>query len=156
MLQTPAFRDPDAAARELVEIAGVEAVQDGRVYIERVNARRGAGQSPAHRKTRRRAGSAGGRYKANVTAFRTVTLRRWRGPDQDSATAPALKGNARDRGPVLGHRGARLCTGRVDWLSKFGPTAPAPGHNLELQTGVTSAGESGAWHRYNGMGKDAA
>ena len=38
MLQTPAFRDPDAAARELVEIAGVEAVQDGRVYIERVNA----------------------------------------------------------------------------------------------------------------------
>ena len=76
MLQTPAFRDPDAAARELVEIAGVEAVQDGRVYIERVNARRGAGQSPAHRKTRRRVESAGGRYKANVTAFRTVTLRR--------------------------------------------------------------------------------
>ena len=56
MLQTPAFRDPDAAARELVEIAGVEAVQDGRVYIERVNARRGAGQSPAHRKTRQRVG----------------------------------------------------------------------------------------------------
>ena len=50
MLQTPAFRDPDAAARELVEIAGVEAVQDGRVYIERVNAWRGAGQSPAYRK----------------------------------------------------------------------------------------------------------
>ena len=45
------FADPDAAARELVEIAGVEAVQDGRVYIERVNAWRGAGQSPAHRKT---------------------------------------------------------------------------------------------------------
>ena len=49
MRQTPAFRDPDAAARELVEIAGVEAVQDGRVYIERVNEWRGAGQSPAHR-----------------------------------------------------------------------------------------------------------
>ena len=47
------FADPDAAARELVEIAGVEAVQDGRVYIERVNAWRGAGQSPAYRKTRR-------------------------------------------------------------------------------------------------------
>jgi hypothetical protein len=31
--------DPDAAARKLVEIAnGVEAVQDGRIYIERVNA----------------------------------------------------------------------------------------------------------------------
>jgi hypothetical protein len=30
--------DPDAAARKLVEIAnGVEAVQDGRIYIERVN-----------------------------------------------------------------------------------------------------------------------
>jgi hypothetical protein len=30
--------DPDAAARKLIEIAnGVEAVQDGRIYIERVN-----------------------------------------------------------------------------------------------------------------------
>jgi ribosomal protein L14 len=33
------FTDPDAAALKLVEIAnGVEAVQDGRIYIERVNA----------------------------------------------------------------------------------------------------------------------
>ena len=33
------FTDPDAAARKLIEIAnGVEAVQDGRIYIERVNA----------------------------------------------------------------------------------------------------------------------
>jgi hypothetical protein len=32
------FADPDAAARKLVEIAnGVEAVQDGRLYIERIN-----------------------------------------------------------------------------------------------------------------------
>jgi hypothetical protein len=32
------FADPDAAARKLIEIAnGVEAVQDGRIYIERVN-----------------------------------------------------------------------------------------------------------------------
>ena len=32
------FSNPDAAARKLVEIAnGVEAVQDGRIYIERVN-----------------------------------------------------------------------------------------------------------------------
>jgi hypothetical protein len=32
------FTDPDAAARRLVEIANaVEAVQDGRIYIERVN-----------------------------------------------------------------------------------------------------------------------
>jgi hypothetical protein len=32
------FADPDAAVRKLVEIANaVEAVQDGRVYIERVN-----------------------------------------------------------------------------------------------------------------------
>lgn len=32
------FTDPDAAARKVVEIAnGVEAVQDGRIYIERVN-----------------------------------------------------------------------------------------------------------------------
>jgi hypothetical protein len=30
--------DPDIAARKLVEIAnGVEAVQDGRIYIERIN-----------------------------------------------------------------------------------------------------------------------
>ena len=33
------FSDPDAAARKLIEIANdVEAVQDGRIYIERVNA----------------------------------------------------------------------------------------------------------------------
>ncbi len=33
------FTDPDVAARKLVEIANdVEAVQDGRIYIERVNA----------------------------------------------------------------------------------------------------------------------
>jgi hypothetical protein len=32
------FVDPNAAARKLVEIAnGVEAVQDGRIFIERVN-----------------------------------------------------------------------------------------------------------------------
>jgi hypothetical protein len=32
------FDDPDAAARKLVEIANaVEAVQDGRIYIERIN-----------------------------------------------------------------------------------------------------------------------
>jgi hypothetical protein len=32
------FADPDAAARKVVEIAnGVEAVQEGRIYIERVN-----------------------------------------------------------------------------------------------------------------------
>jgi hypothetical protein len=32
------FTDPDAAARKLVEIANaVEAAQDGRVYIERIN-----------------------------------------------------------------------------------------------------------------------
>jgi len=34
------FADPDAAARKLVEIAnGVEAVQDGRIYIERITLR---------------------------------------------------------------------------------------------------------------------
>jgi hypothetical protein len=33
------FADPDVAARKLVEIAnGIEAVQDGRIYIERINA----------------------------------------------------------------------------------------------------------------------
>ena len=33
------FANPDVAARKLVEIAnGVEAVQEGRIYIERVNA----------------------------------------------------------------------------------------------------------------------
>jgi hypothetical protein len=32
------FADPDVAARKLVEIANaIEAVQDGRIYIERVN-----------------------------------------------------------------------------------------------------------------------
>jgi hypothetical protein len=38
-VQQSPFTNPDAAARKLVEIAnGVEAVQDGRIYIERVNA----------------------------------------------------------------------------------------------------------------------
>jgi hypothetical protein len=33
------FANPDVAARKLVEIAnGVEAVMDGRIYIERINA----------------------------------------------------------------------------------------------------------------------
>ena len=33
------FSDPDAAARKLIEIANsVEAVQDGRIFIEKVNA----------------------------------------------------------------------------------------------------------------------
>ena len=33
------FANPDVAAHKLVEIAnGVEAVQDGRIYIERINA----------------------------------------------------------------------------------------------------------------------
>jgi hypothetical protein len=33
------FADPDVAARKLIEIAnGVEPAQDGRIYIERVNA----------------------------------------------------------------------------------------------------------------------
>ena len=32
------FADPDVAARKIVEIANdIEAVQDGRIYIERVN-----------------------------------------------------------------------------------------------------------------------
>ena len=32
------FADPDAAAREIIEIAnGVDAAQDGRIFIERVN-----------------------------------------------------------------------------------------------------------------------
>jgi len=43
------FADPDAAARKLVEIANaVEAVQDGRIYIELINAAfLAAGGSPA-------------------------------------------------------------------------------------------------------------
>jgi hypothetical protein len=33
------FANPDLAARKLIEIAsGIEAVQDGRIYIERINA----------------------------------------------------------------------------------------------------------------------
>jgi hypothetical protein len=44
------FTDPDAAARKLVEIAnGIEAVQDGRIYIERINAAfLEAGATPDH------------------------------------------------------------------------------------------------------------
>jgi hypothetical protein len=42
------FSDPDVAARKLVEIAnGIEAVQDGRIFIELVNgAFLGAGGTP--------------------------------------------------------------------------------------------------------------
>ena len=43
------FADPEAAARKLIEIANAaEAVQDGRIYIERVNGPfLAAGGSPA-------------------------------------------------------------------------------------------------------------
>jgi hypothetical protein len=38
-VQPRPFTDPDAAARKFVEIANdVEAVQDGRIFIERINA----------------------------------------------------------------------------------------------------------------------
>ena len=38
-MRTIIFANPDLAARKLVEIAnGVEPAQDGRIYIERVNA----------------------------------------------------------------------------------------------------------------------
>ena len=38
-VETHPFANPDIAARKLVEIAnGIEAAQDGRIYIERVNA----------------------------------------------------------------------------------------------------------------------
>ncbi|QOZ73521.1 hypothetical protein [Bradyrhizobium arachidis] len=34
-----AFTDPESAARKLIEIArGIEAVQDGRIHIEKINA----------------------------------------------------------------------------------------------------------------------
>ena len=37
-VQRHPFADPDAAARKVIEIAnGVEAAQDGRIFIERVN-----------------------------------------------------------------------------------------------------------------------
>ena len=39
LIERRPFADPDAAARKLIEIANdVEAVQDGRIYIERINA----------------------------------------------------------------------------------------------------------------------
>jgi hypothetical protein len=51
------FADPDVAARKIVEIAnGVEAVQDGRIYIERVNAPFLA------------AGGSGGDFRAGVSS----------------------------------------------------------------------------------------
>jgi hypothetical protein len=35
---TPTYADPEKAARKLLEIAnGVQAVQDGRIYIEKIN-----------------------------------------------------------------------------------------------------------------------
>jgi hypothetical protein len=38
-VETNPYGDPETAARKLVELAaGIEAVQDGRIYIERVNA----------------------------------------------------------------------------------------------------------------------
>jgi hypothetical protein len=38
-VQSRAYADPEAAARKLIEIAnGVEAVQEGRIHIEKINA----------------------------------------------------------------------------------------------------------------------
>jgi hypothetical protein len=37
-VEPSAFTDPDAAARKLIEIANsVEAIQDGRIHIEKIN-----------------------------------------------------------------------------------------------------------------------
>ena len=57
------FANPDVAARKLVEIAnGVEAVQEGRIYIERVNApflaAGGTGGLPRRDRARHRKGMA--------------------------------------------------------------------------------------------------
>jgi hypothetical protein len=55
------FNDPDTAARKLVEIANAaEAVQDGRIYIERVNL-------PFHEE-----GGTPGQYRAALD--RAITL----------------------------------------------------------------------------------
>jgi hypothetical protein len=38
-VQPRAYADPDAAARKIVEIANsIEAVQDGRIHVEKINA----------------------------------------------------------------------------------------------------------------------
>jgi hypothetical protein len=38
-VQPRSFADPDAAARKIVEIANsIEAVQDGRIHVEKINA----------------------------------------------------------------------------------------------------------------------
>ena len=54
------FADPAAAARKLVEIANdVETVQDGRIYIERVNAALATTSAPVSSAPSRRDGCGG-------------------------------------------------------------------------------------------------
>jgi len=54
------FANPDLAARKLVEIANdVETVQDGRIYIERVNAALATTSAPVSSAPSRRDGCGG-------------------------------------------------------------------------------------------------
>jgi hypothetical protein len=67
------FADPDAAARKLVEIAPVSKRCRTAAASMRGEAR---DKAPPIEKPADVWNPTGGRYKANVTAFRTATLRR--------------------------------------------------------------------------------
>jgi hypothetical protein len=83
------FTDPDTAARKLVEIAnGVEAVQDGRIHIEKINAlflaaARATTSAPGSSALLRSAGRLrheSGTYVKFIEAG--AALFAWRGPDE--------------------------------------------------------------------------
>ena len=92
-VQPHPFANPDAAARKLVEIANdVEAVQDGRIYIERVNepflAAGGSGDDF-------RAGSmrAPAAWSSEQTLYFTVRPKSWQRLRTATACPPSTQAN---------------------------------------------------------------
>jgi hypothetical protein len=74
------FADPDAAARKIIEIAnGVEAAQDGRIFIERVNEPFLA------------AGGSGEEFRAGVERARAMVAMPFEDPKRWDAVVEQLK-----------------------------------------------------------------
>ena len=90
------FADPDATARKHVEIAnGVEAVQDGRIYIERLNTFLAAGGSGEQFRTVIARAVALGDYDDRIIAEAGSQQLSVSGADTRAASAAPSRGRRR-------------------------------------------------------------
>ena len=104
------FADPDATARKHVEIAnGVEAVQDGRIYIERLNTFLAAGGSGEQFRTVIARAVALGDYDDRIIAEAGSQQLSVSGADTRAASAAPSRGRRRrpSRSPCCSCPGSR-------------------------------------------------